>query len=459
VLDRIQQSDDAIDSRFSHLEKLQVEGNALLEKILGWANNGKQTARQLQHTPMETYPAESSTETEPKEQTTAIEHNAPPSEFVNNLLPDTNTAEEWGLSIPVEHTTAAHKLLCWPSISQLLQPHRYDDDYVMKLEETRTFMPIHGRGDEELDDEFASSQPASFNTSLDENYADTCSPDGNWNNKIKYNETPPEIKSIDEAGIVYLDPDTVRRYMESYVEHLHRLHPFLSQSDLIRRTERFIELHCPKPSQSWLVASHNVQSQSGHVANHSVPRGAKRKQSGETLQTSHPNGQPVSIVPVEATLPNAVVLLVLALGRICEVRDKPIRGPCTDCVIDYRNEPIPRAATRPSVSPGDRESLPMNQSFSTPYQNHPTAVTPMSTLDDPYITIPDPPHLKNVDTVPGLALYEFAAKILATSGTTNLAFAQAALLAGLYTGQLAHPFKSHDWISQAARACLVLTRP
>ncbi|KAL2782485.1 hypothetical protein BJX66DRAFT_345790, partial [Aspergillus keveii] len=406
------------------------------------------------------YSAESSTKTEPKEQTTAIERNAPPSrEYVNNLLPDTDTTEDGGLSIPVEHTTAAHKLLCWPSISQLLQPHRYDDDYVMKLEETRTFMLIQGRGDEELDDEFASSQPTSFNTSLDENYPDTSSPNGTWNNKIKYNETPPEIKSIDEAGVVYLDPATVLRYMESYVEHLHRLHPFLSQSDLIRRTERFIELHCPKPSQPGLVPNHSVQSQSGHVANHSVPRGAKRNRSGETLQTPSPNEQPVSTIPVEATLPNAVVLLVLALGRICEVRDKPIRGPCTDRVIDYRNEPIPKAATRPAVSPGDRESVSMNQSFYSPYQNHPTAVTPMSSPDDPYITIPDPPHLENVDTVPGLALYAFAAKILATSGTTSLAFAQAALLAGLYTGQLAHPFKSHDWISQAARACLVLTRP
>lgn len=36
---------------------------------------------------------------------------------------------------------------------------------------------------------------------------------------------------------------------------------------------------------------------------------------------------------------------------------------------------------------------------------------------------------------------------------------QAGLLAGLYAGQLAHPFQSYGWISQAARACRVLFRP
>ncbi|KAJ0418182.1 hypothetical protein BJY00DRAFT_193129 [Aspergillus carlsbadensis] len=431
MLDRMQQSDDAIDSRFTHLEKLHVEGNTILGQILDL-----------------TYPAEPSTKTEPKEQVNVKERNPPPArDYVNNLLQNTETPEDGDLTIPVEHTTAAHKLLCWPSINKLLKPHRYDDDYVMKLEETRTFMLIQGRGDEELDQEF-SSQHTSFNTSLDENYPDTNSPNGSWNSKVQYNDTPAEIKSIDESGLVYLDPDTIRRYVESYVENLHRLHPFLSQADLINRTEHFIELHCPKPSQP-----------GGHVVNHAVPRGAKRKRSGETLQTSPPNGQPASATPVEATLPNAVVLLVLALGRICEVRDKPIRGPCTDRVIDYRNEPIPKAALRPAVSPADRESLSMNQSFYSPYQSHSTASTTISSPDDKYITLPDPSHLENIDTVPGLALYAYAARILATSGTTSLAFAQAALLAGLYTGQLAHPFKSHDWISQAARACLVLTRP
>jgi hypothetical protein len=78
----------------------------------------------------------------------------------------------------------------------------------------------------------------------------------------------------------------------------------------------------------------------------------------------------------------------------------------------------------------------------------------MSSPDDPYITIPDPPHLENVDAVPGLALYAFAAKILATGGTTSLAFRASGSIGGGYTQVNWRPFKSHDWISQAAKAWL-----
>ncbi|KAL2811215.1 hypothetical protein BJX63DRAFT_399915 [Aspergillus granulosus] len=449
VLDRMQQSDDMIESRFSHLEKLNMNHENILDQILALVS-GKQVPPQPQLTPLKTYSGEPAAEPETKKQATAEgTTTAPAHNYVNGLIQNPNS-EDGELSIPADHTTAAHKLLGWPTISKMLQPHGYDEDYVMKLEESRTFMLIHGRGDEVLD-EGSSSKQTSFTTSVDESNPDTTSPNGTWKPKVKYNETPPEIRGIDENGVVSLDPDTVRRYLDSYLENLHKLHPFLNQQDLLQKTEQFIELYCPKPASAGQAASHKTSIE--------VPRGAKRKRSGETLQASPASGQPGSIPPVASTLPNAVVLLVLALGRICEVRDPPIRGPCTDRIIDYRNEPIPRARSRPAASPADPDALPTTQgSLYSLYQNH-SASTTIPSADDKYITLPDPPHLQNVDTVPGLALYAFAAKILSTCGTTSLSFVQAALLAGLYTGQLAHPFKSHDWISQAARACLVLIRP
>lgn len=54
---------------------------------------------------------------------------------------------EGELSIPVEHTTAAHKLLMWPSIKRLLHPETYDEDYVMRLEEERGLISIYGQGE------------------------------------------------------------------------------------------------------------------------------------------------------------------------------------------------------------------------------------------------------------------------------------------------------------------------
>lgn len=64
-----------------------------------------------------------------------------------------------------------------------------------------------------------------------------------------------------------------------------------------------------------------------------------------------------------------------------------------------------------------------------------------------------------MDVIPGLAYYGYATQILGSlQGANGLPHVQAALLAGLYAGQLAHPFQSHGWIYQAARACQVLVR-
>lgn len=65
-----------------------------------------------------------------------------------------------------------------------------------------------------------------------------------------------------------------------------------------------------------------------------------------------------------------------------------------------------------------------------------------------------------MEVIPGLAYYAYATDILGNlQGGNGLAHVQAGLLAGLYAGQLAHPFQSHGWISQASRACQVLVRP
>lgn len=49
----------------------------------------------------------------------------------------------------------------------------------------------------------------------------------------------------------------------------------------------------------------------------------------------------------------------------------------------------------------------------------------------------------------GFSYYACASEILGvTRGGYRIPYAQAALLAGLYMGQLAHPLQSHAWIYQ-----------
>lgn len=362
------------------------------------------------------------------------------------------------LSIPVEHNTAAHKLLQWDSIKKLLRG--YDADYVMILEEQRGLVRHAGRGEARVFDDMSAqpipqplSQPASFNSSLDNAYSQYPSPASTWKPSIKYNESPLEIRGIDDDGWVSIDAETIKRYFQNYLNHIHKLHPFLDQNALERKIDQFIAMHCPRSGQS--ATRHCARDATDN-------RGAKRKRSGETTAQHSPQ----IILPdnkgphrVSRTIPNVIILLVLALGRICEVRNEPIRGPCTDNIIDYRNEPIPSVPSEALSPDGANEACSMYDSVQSPFQHH-SVSTPSRTTDENFITLPDPPHLQNVDTVPGLVYYTYAANILGESqGATSLPYAQAALLAGLYTGQLAHPFQSHSWITQAARACQILVLP
>ena len=51
------------------------------------------------------------------------------------------------LSFPLEHITAAKKLLMWPSIKALLHPKTCNEDYVMDLEQGRNPIQVYGQGE------------------------------------------------------------------------------------------------------------------------------------------------------------------------------------------------------------------------------------------------------------------------------------------------------------------------
>ena len=137
------------------------------------------------------------------------------------------------------------------------------------------------------------------------------------------------------------------------------------------------------------------------------PRGAKRKRSSEASQHR---------TSVEQTIENAIVLLVLAVGSICQCRG--------DLILPHGPPSGDGRAKGPFIRDG-----------------------------------PETGRLRNVDVIPGFAYYVFATNILGNfQGGVCGPHVQAALLAGIYTGQLAHPFQSYGWIAQASRACLILNR-
>lgn len=359
-----------------------------------------------------------------------------------------DSKEDGELSIPVEHTTAAHKLLLWPSIRNLLHPKQYDEDYVMQLEEKRGLIRVFGRGE---GDDTAEDHGIPVGSSTEPN-----TPSLDESNSLRdlggpsFGKHRDSIAGLDESGMLTTDPETVRRFHRSYIEHIHKLHPFLNQNDLERRIESFIKLYCPrKPVVSGgpLLPNTTISGE--------LPRGAKRKRSGEAMMhDAKPELLPFSCRRIDKSIDNAIVLLVLALGAICEWRVLPIPGPVRNHPPDFRKQRIPGPSTSSTAVSPDVTV----RSLSFPIPNNRGPSLPGRSAPPP--DVPDHSQPRNLDVIPGLGYYAYASEILgALQGANGLHNVQAALLAGLYAGQLAHPLQSHGWIFQAARACQVLVRP
>ena len=383
----------------------------------------------------------------------------PVPEDVKEEPAEVDVASDDELSIPIEHTTAAHKLLLWPSIQKLL-PEKVDDDYVMTLEEMRGPIRPYGRGEGEVDRTWFTTQPTSpmmnSPSPREEEAYLASSPGARFGTGLelyhgRQSSKPTRenhVGGLSPTGMLNLDPDVIQAYHNSYLQHMHVLHPFLGQPTLAAMVATFTRKYSP-----------SQRTYSGQFGHHKAAdmhqRVPKRKRSGEPpFSAGFENPGPDQPNPpvIHRSMDNAIVLLVLALGEICTwkkeipgpVRDPPRRGSlfAQGIISDpaYHNSP-----PFPAQSPSDG------------YMGHNRRRSiPNAT---PNLTTPDQ-GLRNMDVVPGMAYYAIASDILGNlQGGNDLAHAQACLLAALYTGQLAHPFSSHGWISQAARACQVLVRP
>jgi hypothetical protein len=378
------------------------------------------------------------------------------------------------LSIPVEHTTAAHKLLLWPSIRRLLAPKEVDGDYVMKMEEERGLIRVYGRGEGDDRSDYergTTSSPSTTNSSSpnwEEDYhVQGASPNVPWGTGLPATASHrprDQVGGLDELGQLNTEPEVVRRLHRSYMQHLHILHPFLDESNLERKIERFIKIYSPHKKS---VMGQFMPGTAGEPL-----RGAKRKRSSEGFHmggfdmTRSPGSN--TVVPtrrVERSIDNAIILLVLALGAICEWRDRPLPGPVKD---PFSGHPSTSSGLQSVLSPVLSDSAPMqssgafcsptNPSFPSPDGGEARKAAQGRALAAAHEGS-EYAHPKNIDVIPGLAYYAYATDILGNlQGGNGLYHVQAALLAGLYAGQLAHPFQSHGWISQASRACQVLVR-
>lgn len=399
------------------------------------------------------------------------------------------------LSIPIEHTTAAQKLLRWPSIQELFSRNQtsYDENYVMELEETRGLLRVYGRGEgADLGDggQPGPSSPApSVNSvkSEDQAFSPSTPPEGLWGTGFASPTSADTKRAVHEGiggltpdGTLKIDPQTCVGLLRSYMDNIHILHPFLDKNRLTRMFDRFAKRYNPSEYagiRSPFVTSNGIVSgdirrDSAATLNNTLKRKhSSSNTSGPATDSSSGGGSSSSGTVyrplLERSITTALVLLVLALGKICEWKD-PLPGPVPDGTQRSRQQP-------------HHSYSPLSMQLDSPVSG-PTRQSPTPSQSSIYRTVPSPSTglrfgrisrrssnegltsfekgLKNADVIPGLAYYAYATDILGNlHGGNELTYIQANLLAGLYAGQLARVFESWSWINSACRACQVLVRP
>jgi hypothetical protein len=383
--------------------------------------------------------------------------------------------KDGGLSMPPNHTTAAQKLLAWPTIRALLP--NADEDFVMKAEEDRGLIRLYGRGEGTDKDDGGAGAPSPNSSEGSKNEDQIGSPqtapsptpsEGPWGigyagpNSNDRKAVSSEVGGLNLDGTMNFDRNTINKLHSSYIFNIHNMHPFLDRRILRKMVNKFISRYSPI----------------GGAMN----KGAKRKRSSDnmpgllqeaTVKIATETSFTARSLP-ERSISNAIVLLVLALGKICDWK-QPLPGPIPNSPPAEVGKGQGSAST-PSMMQTDSPpatTISSTQSptgLASPANNaamasvSPSGGVRMAISNRSYSSQPTSGERrdadKNIEVIPGLAYYAYATDILGNvQGGNDLPHVQACLLAGLFAGQLAHGFASHAWINQACRACQVLIRP
>jgi len=391
---------------------------------------------------------------------------------------DTESQDEEGeIMLPVDHTTGAHHLREWPFVLGLFTRAAITNEaYVMEEETNRGCLRIYGRGEgSRSKDDRERSQGLGSPANSDESGSVAPSPpqDGLWGCGFQagfaaepQRSNQPHAGGLNPDGSLKLDEKTVRRLHGSYLRNIHILQPFLDKQRLDRMVDSFIRSYSPSLVMRSPFAVPSVPASVVNSDAH-VGIGSKRKRSIPANPIPPPVSGPTSpsALPLrraqwpEHSIANALVLLVLALGKICEHKE-PLPGPTGSADQSNPTGTSPRPFQTGSPTTAIRPSPPSTNStisgVASPSDDAPRLFSRSrrSSFDGLSVSERGP---RNIDVIPGLAYYAYASYILSNHrASIDLFSAQACVLAGLYMGQLARPLESWRWIFDACANCRLL---
>ncbi len=378
-------------------------------------------------------------------------------------------------SIPLNHTTLAAFLLKWRPIKALVrgileaENVKYIDEFPIRQEERRGLLRVWGRGEglessvrgDKMDKEAIRDSGAMELMQDDYSDAGAPSPADCWGG-ISGSPGPIDGKSVIGVQTPDFSEALVWKYVKSFQDNIQNMHPLIIPVELNAMVKVFLDTvqqTSGRQSQGAGIAKFVVTTPSAQSET-----GTKRKRSPGPDGAEQPPISPKSFKPVfQRSINNAVVLLVLALGKVCLHKDRipdvvPVSEPQHGSPLARNGYPAsPIQGSSPShgshshsaglPSPkegGDRGGPSRRASF----QGSGSSIKGGRSLR------------RNLDVIPGLDYFAYATDILGGQiAGTSLRHIYAYLLAGLYHGQLGRVLESYAYIKEAGFAIQVKMRP
>lgn len=393
---------------------------------------------------------------------------------------DIKKSEEDSLGgIPANHKTSVEHLRTWPAIKQFYEDSGHGQaDTITQFERKQGFLRTFGVGytgdglETERNDCTSGSSAQSPASDAD---LDSLDPDSLWGN-------------FQIEGNLKLDEQTVIRLHDVYFKKFHILQPFLDQSRVKALMQRFLKNHRsqqqPDKTNSpqaeritsspsgMMVPPYTRPGDTPGAQKRRVPQGVER---GPGSSDYGPQFAP-PVKPIDRSLQTAIILLILALGRMGEHTEALLAIPQPNRVSAPASAQWSNSSPRSAPSPASSKPSPIS--------SHSTMV---SNTHSPNTAELRPDPKKNMDAFPGLAYFAMGTDILHFYSRTEMVAARedcqpeqaakdkkakppnhdssvsnllhqvwAFLLAALYMGQLARTYESFTYIDTAAKTWIRL---
>lgn len=383
-------------------------------------------------------------------------------------------------AIPINHTTLAGLLLGWSSIRELTKHHlerngvRYISEYPISHEQRRGLLIPYGRGE----DVHPSRQPRESHDGngieSSEEGSDAASPSpspgpdwGHLGGISPSEQVEYHGGALTPDGNPDFSEDKVWSYVESFKTNILNMHPILQPPIVDEWFRHFLD---SIPSSSSRQTPKPQVVKSAFAVGGSTPpiaepaTGTKRKRSpaaedGDTGASSSSHAFRPS-----RTIHNALLLTILALGKICLHREcvpdslHTTESQLHDSPDNCNGNPgSPTNARSPPnfLSRSQSSGLPSPRDPEGNSRNRRSSFRGSGSVRSGY------GMKKNFDVIPGLEYYAMATDILGNhlGSYNNMKNVYTNILAGLYQGQLGRPLESFAFIHQAGHKLQVIMRP